>query len=1132
MYKKLETGYDRVADVAQGGTATVYKYESRSLSRTPIAVKEITFEKAGKYAEQIWQNEIKFLRVLHSFGERNDIVKMQFAEEQNSRDEFTGRIIAFEWLGEDLERRLGREGPMAPGKAVDLISKVASALAFAHRQNIFHRDLSPRNIMFRSENDSQPVLIDFGLGREDQEGVNSQTVAGWKTPVYAPEKTLKPLEKDIYGLFAVYVRLLMDRPPESKNDFGELLKATLDEGHFADHSRRLISSVLLEEDFSSFEQIESDQRLRVMWDHAIGTTSSSPVISASFSKKALTQHRDIVKQIFGDARSKVASCSYKYEGLDAQPSIVASSDMAEAFLVMLGRIKDGASQLIVLDKYNPEEHGDLKIVSDLGSEFNLKFNNQIDNGVSDSREISKLKDALKGISKRSNPDSMMLEKWDKQLRLQELAIERFPKLTFKRVMDDDLNVVLQIHDDSNLGEIDQILDMTFKLDGESGEMEITAIEKREGGIRFEKRGFGKIPSKGELQAVLGPDENSINRQKKALEKLRKSFHEGGQLAQTIVSPDHASPLHLATQSAFEPELVNLDADKQEAVIGALKSDDLFVVKGPPGTGKTHLIAEFVSQILKRQPNAKILLVSQTHIAVDNALERIIKEVDNPPFVVRVGREESVLPGIRKFTIDAHLQTWLKQTKLKSEQWLRDALPAGIEPAIFEEKRTLEELQKGLSQLEELLEKEHLELSRALTGDARSDKKELNQQRKYIKQSGGTPAETLIRIERDLEKIKMANESLARSYSHKLKLDLKTDVSEQLDAELKGIHLRLQALDERTKTAINLQDEWTRRVEEDTSIRSVITDKASVVAGTCIGFLRESSVESLFFDYVIVDEASKANATEALVPALQGEKILFVGDNNQLPPMQKEFVGAENLMNELDLSQADVDKTLFDHLFLGLPSSKKVLLSKQYRMRLGISNLISQCFYDGKLIAAETVQEDWSDTVIPFSVNLIDTGSGSPNETSHKNSGYTNEAEADLLIKELDLFLNNRLVRLDRGDKNGELEVLVICAYAKQKELVLKKLKRSGFDNRVRVETVDASQGTEADVVYFLSTRSNERKAIGFLKDNRRVNVAMSRAKKAVFAFADIDHLPDVDSGLPKVVNFILNNPNECSIRRA
>lgn len=379
---------------------------------------------------------------------------------------------------------------------------------------------------------------------------------------------------------------------------------------------------------------------------------------------------------------------------------------------------------------------------------------------------------------------------------------------------------------------------------------------------------------------------------------------------------------------------------------------------------------------------------------------------------------------------------------------------------------------------------------------------------------------------------MANESLARSYGHKLELDLKTDVSEQLDAELKGIHLRLQALDERTKAAINLQDEWTRRVEEDTSIRSVITDKASVVAGTCIGFLRESSVESLFFDYVIVDEASKANATEALVPALQGEKILFVGDNNQLPPMQKEFVGADNLMNELDLSQVDVDKTLFDHLFLGLPSSKKVLLSKQYRMRLGISNLISQCFYDGKLIAAETVHEDWSDTVIPFSVNLIDTGSGSPNETSHKNSGYTNEAEADLLIKELDLFLNNRLVRLDRGDKNGELEVLVICAYAKQKELVLKKLKRSGFDNRVRVETVDASQGTEADVVYFLSTRSNERKAIGFLKDNRRVNVAMSRAKKAVFAFADIDHLPDVDSGLPKVVNFILNNPNEYSIRRA
>jgi superfamily I DNA and/or RNA helicase len=117
---------------------------------------------------------------------------------------------------------------------------------------------------------------------------------------------------------------------------------------------------------------------------------------------------------------------------------------------------------------------------------------------------------------------------------------------------------------------------------------------------------------------------------------------------------------------------------------------------------------------------------------------------------------------------------------------------------------------------------------------------------------------------------------------------------------------------------------------------------------------------------------------------------------------------------------------------------------------------------------------------------------------------------------------------------NEFEILIVSPYRAQKRTILNELQiRDYGDIKVRVETADAVQGSEADVVIVATTRSNNRGKLGFLGGAqwRRINVALSRAKFGLIIVGDTNFIGTTQGGLSKALDYILTHPDTCSIEK-
>jgi superfamily I DNA and/or RNA helicase len=257
----------------------------------------------------------------------------------------------------------------------------------------------------------------------------------------------------------------------------------------------------------------------------------------------------------------------------------------------------------------------------------------------------------------------------------------------------------------------------------------------------------------------------------------------------------------------------------------------------------------------------------------------------------------------------------------------------------------------------------------------------------------------------------------------------------------------------------------------------VLDEADVICATTTG-LDPFVLGARRFSLVVLDEAGQCTEPNAWIPLQRAEKLVCGGDHCQLPPT----------VLSLDAAKQGLGVSLMERLVHQHGELITTRLDVQYRMNTAIMNFSSQEFYDGALHAAESVK----DRTLPDEVPLlwIDTaGAGFEEEAEQESGSRYNPKEAAVILFRVEQLMNQGITAE---------QLAIITPYAAQARYLRTQLAESGIE----VDTIDGFQGREKDAVLISLVRSNEDQEIGFLKETRRLNVALTRARKHMTVVGD------------------------------
>ena len=528
----------------------------------------------------------------------------------------------------------------------------------------------------------------------------------------------------------------------------------------------------------------------------------------------------------------------------------------------------------------------------------------------------------------------------------------------------------------------------------------------------------QFPAMGETMELM--------RQSKAMNRILKPESKynhrpiNPNLPNFIFDPKYAGETVVDLNAAMEDirshKIGNLNDRQLEAVTKSVLAKDLALIQGPPGTGKTTVIAEIIWQEIRKNPDCRILLTSQTNLAVDNALERLQGQAGIRP--VRIGKPDKLEPEGRRFSLPV------------MDSWAQDA--------------------------------------------------------------------------------KNSDDNATRIWIDRIVKNISNDP--KYSSAISSWKSELEAKDKHSRT------EFSR----------LYRSNVNLVAATCSICGSRDFMESysdmfggnersdMFFDVVIMDEASKATPLEMAVPLVLGKKIIVIGDHKQLPPMMDENtidsalekIGKKEIAEKLQKAESQ-----FKRLFEAAAKVRKTIvatLDTQYRMHEQIMNTIKQ-FYQEELAATGGLKCGITETMdIP---DLANKGSRWHGITlnpiiqpsthavwidvhtpeTYLSPGYKNEGELkaiDLVLKALQQA-DGYSEFVNAQQKPEDKEVGIITFYSAQSREIKKKYKGKNY----RMDVVDRFQGMERNIIIVSTVRSNPKNNIGFAKEIERINVAFSRARR-------------------------------------
>jgi len=267
----------------------------------------------------------------------------------------------------------------------------------------------------------------------------------------------------------------------------------------------------------------------------------------------------------------------------------------------------------------------------------------------------------------------------------------------------------------------------------------------------------------------------------------------------------------------------------------------------------------------------------------------------------------------------------------------------------------------------------------------------------------------------------------------------------------------------------------------------ILDETTIHCGTLTG-LDSEILGRRYYDLLVIDEACQSTEPGGWIPVLRANKVVLAGDHCQLPPT---ILSREAMAEGFGISMLE--------RLVGLYGSQITRrLGVQYRMHADIMGFSSKEFYDGELVADESVAthllKDLPGVVTsPLTetpIEFIDTaGAGYDEEKETNGESKFNPQEAALVILRVQELMQAGL---------DPRQIAVIAPYSAQVRLLRERLRVTGLE----VASVDGWQGREAEAVVISLVRSNPIGEVGFLGDVRRLNVALTRARRKLIVIGD------------------------------
>jgi superfamily I DNA and/or RNA helicase len=475
---------------------------------------------------------------------------------------------------------------------------------------------------------------------------------------------------------------------------------------------------------------------------------------------------------------------------------------------------------------------------------------------------------------------------------------------------------------------------------------------------------------------LAADEVTRQRQLAAIGAARDSRGRVGQLREVMMGEKQPRFAEALPDVQFHADL---NLSQQEAVRFALAAEDMAVIHGPPGTGKTTTVVELIVQAIER--GQSVLACGPSNTAVDNLLEKLVAAKQK---VVRIGHPARVAERLREYTLDGLVEQHENQSVIRdlyreAEQMFRRAAKW------TRSKR------------------------------ARGERQEMRREANELKQ-----------------------------------------------------HARLM---------------------EQQAIDSTL-NRAQVICATTT--FNENLLGERWFDLVVIDEACQSVEPGCWQPILRCDKVVMAGDPMQLPPT---VLSSEAARQGFALSLLERQLNIYG-------DQVTRLLNVQYRMHQQIMTFSSDHFYAGQLIADESVAKHQlhdlpsveENELTREPVTFIDTaGAGWDEEIEPEGLSKLNPQEAALVVKKVAAMAEVGVPSED---------IAVIAPYAAQVRLIRQLLAESLDGGEPEVDTVDGFQGREKEVVVISLVRSNSEGEIGFLSDERRMNVALTRARRKLIVIGD------------------------------